>query len=133
MPNPTAHLPETQRKARGHRYYAPQAEQKKVPALYATAATPLAEKTLGLHYFGTSADWYVAEMDTETGECFGLSVVNGMREWGYFSLPALEAIRPRSTFSRTGATEGVIAVGTLRWVVERDCHWTPTTQAALEA
>lgn len=52
--------------------------------------------------------WYVTEMDPETGECFGL--VYGLeREFGYFSLPELEALR-----------------GPLGLPVERDRFFDPT-------
>lgn len=136
MPAATAALQarETQRRTRGHRFYAPQAEQKKVPALGATRETPEADRLVVLHYFTGAFDLWVTEMDTETGEAFGLVSLDGgaTREWGPVSLPELEAIRPRGTFARTGASEGVTAVGTLRWVVERDCWWTPVKVADLK-
>jgi Protein of unknown function (DUF2958) len=36
--------------------------------------------------------WYIAEMDKESGECFGY--VEGFeKEWGYFSIAELQEIR----------------------------------------
>lgn len=119
MPAATAALAltETQRKIRGHRFYAPQAEQKKVPALGATENVPMEDKIVGLHYFGGSSDFYAVEMDTETGRCFGYVDLGFGGEWGYFSLPEVEKIRPN------------MARG--QWVIERDCYWTPVRFADL--
>lgn len=136
MPAATAVLAarQTQKRTRGHNFYAPQAEQKKVPALGATIDTPQADRVLGLHYFSGAFDLWVAEMDTETGMTFGLVSHDGgvTREWAFVSLLELEAVRPSGTIRATGATEGITHVGTLRWVVERDCWWTPVKVADLK-
>lgn len=129
---PAAELPaETQRRTRGHRFYPPKAEQKRIPALYATEGTPLAEKTVHQHYFTGGFDFYVTEWDPQTGRAFGMVKDRGEREWGYFMLPDLEAIKPRGTYVATGGDEGVVATGTLQWVVERDMWWTPVPAGTL--
>lgn len=52
--------------------------------------------------------WYVTEYDPATGEAFGL--VEGFAdEWGYFSIPELEALNRAKGFS----------------VIERDEHFEP--------
>ena len=106
-------LSETQRRRRGHRFTPPIADTRAIPALYATESTPTTAKTLHLHYFVGGHDWYVAEVDRQTGEAFGLTVVNGEAEWGYFDLNALEQVNVRG---------GLL-------VVERDC-WFDKAPAA---
>ena len=133
MPSATAHLAatQTQRRARGHSFYAPQAEQRRVPGMGETRETPEADRLVVLHYFTGAFDLWVTEMDAETGYAYGLLSLDGgaTRQWSTVSLPDLEAIRPRTTYAPTGATSGVTGVGTIAWVVERDCHWTPVTVA----
>jgi hypothetical protein len=100
---------ETQRKIRGHNFYAPKKVLSKVPALGATEDIPFEEKKFHLHYFaGGASNWYIAEMDPATGKAFGLMDPSGRCKgsWGYVSLPELEAVN----------------VGGYR-VVERDCYF----------
>ena len=60
--------------------------------------------------------WYIAEMDAETGECFGW--VHGFEnEWGYFDLTEL------ATTTIMGSVPAV----------ERDLHWQPQTIAEIKA
>lgn len=115
---PRLALPETQRRARGHRFTPPAADSRRIPALYATDSTPLADKVLHLHYFTGGHDWYVAEVDPATGEAFGLVIVNGEREWTYFRLGDLEAVRSQ-----------VLGAGRYAHLVERDCWYTRGTAA----
>jgi hypothetical protein len=99
---------ETQRRLRGHNFYAPKAV--KVPALYAQDGKGL-DAVVAVHYFASSMDWYMTEVDPATGRAFGY-VVNGSTgegELGYFSLPELEALRAGF------------------FVVERDLYWEPVT------
>ncbi len=105
---------EINRKRRGHRFIAPKADMKKVPALYATEGIPVGEKTAAVHYFSPSVDYYVVEVDVESGEAFGLTVnrVTGDREMGYMSLPEMERVY-------------VAPFG----LIERDCFWTPVPLA----
>ena len=98
-------LIETQRRRRGHKFYPTKAAR--VPALGATEHVK--DPIVRAHYFVGSSDWYVLEMDPETGEAFGLADIFGNGgELGYFSLVELEATTMRGFL-----------------VVERDMHWTP--------
>ncbi|WP_427019387.1 DUF2958 domain-containing protein (plasmid) [Pseudarthrobacter sp. P1] len=106
-------LPETQRRIRGHRFYAPKAVLAKVPALGATEDVPLMDKKVHLHYFTGGADWYLMEVDPASGRAFGFLNPSGRGgSWGYVSLPELEAVN----------------LGGYR-VVERDCHFSQGTLA----
>ena len=65
-----------------------------IPALYETDGDGSAQCLL--HYFDTrgSADWYIFELDPETGEAFGFTTLSGDftdpdAEWGYIWLPEL--------------------------------------------
>lgn len=111
-------LPEIQRRRRGHNFYPPKAVAARIPRLYGTEDVPLADKVIHLHYFTGSCDWWIAELDPETGEAFGFACLNGDRdtaEWGYASLPELEAVCVRKPMDLPGAFYDI--------VVERDCHF----------
>lgn len=98
---------ETQRRIRGHNFFAPKAVMAKVPPLGATEDIPFEDKKIHLHYFTGGADWYLTEMDQSTGKAFGFLNPSGNGgHWGYVDLPDLEAVN----------------VGGYR-VVERDCHF----------
>lgn len=104
-----------QDRRRGHRFAPPKADAARVPGLYATEHVDLADKVLHLHYFTSAADWYVAEMDPETGVAFGYADLGfGCGEWGYFDLCEMAVL----TANYLG--------------VERDCHWTPTKAGAVD-
>lgn len=61
------------------------------PALYATENVPASEKMIYSHYFVAGCDWYLAELDPETGLAFGHADLGmGFPEWGYFSLVEME-------------------------------------------
>lgn len=108
-PAPPVKLAETQRKIRGHNFFAPKAIMSKVPALGATEDIPFEEKKFHLHYFaGGASNWYIAEVDPATGRAFGLMDPSGRGDgsWGYVSLRELEAVN----------------LGGYR-VVERDCYF----------
>lgn len=99
---------ETQRRRRGHNFYPPKSILSKIPALYGTDGIPAEEKTIHLHYFGGAADWWIAEIDPETMEAFGYADLgHGMGEWGYVSLPEVEAVNVQ---------RGLV-------VIERDLYW----------
>jgi hypothetical protein len=49
----------------------------------------LPDKQLHAHYFVGGCDWYVAELDPETGDAFGYADL-GHGEWGYFNLVEME-------------------------------------------
>lgn len=79
-----------------------------VPPLYATEdeGDPIARVKLFSSVSGWT--WYVTEYDPATGEAFGL--VEGFAdEWGYFSIPEMEALNRLRGFN----------------VVERDEHFDP--------
>ena len=65
-----------------------------IPALYETDGN--GEAQCVLHYFDTlgSADWYIFELNPETGSAFGFTTLSGDitdldAEWGYLWLPEL--------------------------------------------
>lgn len=79
-----------------------------VPPLYATEedGDPIARVRLFSRINGWT--WYVTESDPATGEAFGL--VEGFAdEWGYFSIPEMEAVNRSHGLN----------------VVERDEHFEP--------
>jgi hypothetical protein len=101
---------------RGHRFAPPKAIAKRIPALYATENTPLTSKTIYLHYFVGGADWYVAELDSDTGEAFGWAeIIPGGGEWGSFHLPQLA---------------DVLLDGWLP--IDRDLYWEPKPASEIE-
>ncbi|GLW34471.1 hypothetical protein [Actinoplanes regularis] len=104
-------LPETQRRRRGHAFYPPAGLVKKIPALYATEAMPDADRIIHLHYFGGPADFWVVEYDPQDGTAFGYGGTGNPDdfEWGYFSLPELEAVNVHNNMV----------------IIERDLHWEP--------
>jgi hypothetical protein len=105
---------ESNRARRGHEF-APGALLARIPGLYETEDTPLPEKTLYIHYFIGGSDWYVAEIDHETGLAFGHTDLGlGFPEWGYFDLAELERTVVHELF-----------------VIERDIDFTPQTAKEL--
>lgn len=95
-------MTEKHRARRGHAFYPPKSTR--IPMLGATEGKGDAA-LVRAHYFVGGWDWYVLELDRETGDAFGL--VKGFEtEYGYFNLPELE---------------GVLAGG--MFPVERDCYW----------
>jgi hypothetical protein len=86
-----------------------------IPRLYASEDQPIAEKMLHAHYFVGGCNWYVAELDPETGQAFGYADLGmGFPEWGYFDLVEMEHI----------VVKGWI-------VIERDLDFTPTATREL--
>ena len=72
--------------------------EERTPALYETEEVdePIAQA----HFFSCANgwDWYMTELDPETGEAFGL--VKGCEtEWGYFSIREMEALNRERGFS----------------------------------
>ncbi|MEU8893667.1 DUF2958 domain-containing protein [Streptomyces sp. NPDC048442] len=88
---------EKNRARRGHDFYPPESVLASIPALYASEDVSLAEKVLHAHYFVGGCDWYVAELDPESGLAFGwVHITDG--EWGMFSLPEVEEVRVHGLF-----------------------------------
>lgn len=105
---------EVNRRRRGHDFLM-SAMIRTIPKLYVTEDLPLDEKVLHAHYFVGGCDWYVAELDHETGDAFAHSDLGmGFPEWGYVNLRELEAI----------VVNGWI-------VVERDLDFRPMTAKEL--
>jgi len=81
----------------------------KLPKLYQTEATPAEEKIAVAKFFtpDSSWTWYAVEFD---GEDLFFGLVHGFeKEWGYFSLRELQAVR-----------------GPWGLPVERDLYFSPT-------
>lgn len=110
---------EVNKRRRGHRFYPPQAVARKIPALYATENHPLTHRVAHVHYFTPSRDIYIIELDPESGRAFALITEAGQHEWGYVSLPEMEAVNVRPVNAPFGI------------VIERDCYWTPVLVASL--
>ena len=108
---------ESQRERRGHPFFPTARELITIPQLYATEGIPFGRKIVHLHYFAGSCDWYVVEVDPETGLAFAhVNLGDDMNaEWGSVSLRSLEEI---NLFS------GLL-------VVERDLHWEPRRYSAI--
>ena len=66
------------------------------------------------HFFSNANgwDWYLTELDPDTGDAFGL-VFGFERELGYFNLHEMEEVNEKFGFE----------------AIERDLHWEPTTLA----
>lgn len=95
---------------RGHPFAPPVDVLSTIPNLYGTEDVPIDRKTVVLHYFVGGADWYIVELDPETGIAFGWAeLLSGCGEWGYVSLPELGEMLVESLLC-----------------VERDLHWRPT-------
>ncbi|WP_327393787.1 DUF2958 domain-containing protein (plasmid) [Streptomyces sp. NBC_01186] len=90
-------FPETNREIRGHDFYPPEGILSQIPPLYATEDVPLLDTEVHLHYFAGGMDWYVAELDPESGLAFGWACITD-GEWGYFTLPEIEELRIQGLF-----------------------------------
>jgi len=110
-----ASMNEVNRQRRGHGFLPDWDALESIPLLYETEAVPLEQKLVHLHYFVGSCDWYVAELDDDSWSAFGYANLGDAQnaEWGYFSLPELEAVVVRPGF-----------------VVERDLCWTAQSFSA---
>lgn len=95
-----------------------------VPPVYATENVPPADKTVWLHYFVGSADWWLVELNPESGLAFGYASLGDpqLAEWGYVDLTELATVRvPIRLLLRERPRREVQLEG----AVERDEHWTP--------
>lgn len=94
---------------RGHDFIP--AEAAEWAGIGTTEDVPMGDKLIIAHYFVGGADWWLTEINTETGEAFGyVSLIAGSEEWGYIYLPELEAVLLQNMFP-----------------IERDCHWEQKT------
>lgn len=122
-------LTETRRAERGHDFYPPASELAAIPALYATEHLPVEDKTIYLHYFVRDCDWWIAELDPDTGLAFGYARLHGddvNAEWGYVDLTELEAVYQEAILEVDNKDRPRRPRRLLpRLIVERDLHWTP--------
>jgi hypothetical protein len=83
-----------------------------LPALYATDSTPVVDKTIVMHFFMGSCDWWIVEYDPEDRLFFGFACLGDPQcaEWGYISLDGL-----------------VQAQGRYGAQVDREVYWKPRT------
>jgi hypothetical protein len=119
---------ETQRKRRGHAFWPSGEELAKIPEVYETDGVPFDDKLIYLHYFCGGSDWYVAELDRETGEMFGyarLAIYPDGAEWGYTSLAGLEQL------TAAGEINDMRVPGMV--IVERDLGFEPAPFGAVMA
>jgi len=66
----------------------------RIPRLYETENSPLAQKLIHLHLFMGSCDWFVVEFDGDD-LFWGYAILNGdteMGEWGYMSFRELKKL-----------------------------------------
>lgn len=104
----------------------------KIPPLYGTEATPTDETVIWAHYFLLAADWWIAELDPESGMAFGYACLGdpGLAEWGYVSLVELSQLvaSPRHPISVNGELVEI----EVDLVVERELDWRPVKVSECE-
>lgn len=112
---------------RGHQFMPP-LDEIEVPPLYATESVLLEDKRFVLHYFTSSADWWLVELDPEQWLGFGFVNLGDPQnaEWGYVSLVELGELYLPGQMHTKELDDG----GTRVWiqpptVVERDLYWEP--------
>ena len=108
-------LTETRRAERGHDFYPPADQLAAIPPPYATENTKIVDTVIHLHYLipGCATDWWIAELDPATGLAYGYARLAGddaNAEWGYLSLPELEALHQPGGATPNG-TRPPVAVG----------------------
>jgi Protein of unknown function (DUF2958) len=121
-------LTETHRALRGHDFSPPANVLVGIPPLYGTEHVRVDRKVICLHYFTGASDWWIAELDPETGIAFGYVCLNGDKanaEWGYISLPELEAIYLTAKVRTDDTTGSIVSMVIGPVIVERDLHWQP--------
>ena len=124
--------PERYRDERGHAFYPPASMVRKIPPLYATDGTPLAERVIWLHYFAGACDWWLVEYDPAEKIGFGYACLGDpmCAEWGYVPLDELEIIYEPIRFEPF--PDGLWGLRP-PVIVERDLYWqpVPVREAAL--
>jgi hypothetical protein len=72
------------------------AELARLPPLYATENTPVAETLIPMHFFLGGCDWYVAEYSPQGRNFFGYAILNDdlqNAEWGYVNYDELRKLK----------------------------------------
>jgi hypothetical protein len=80
-----------------------------------------------LHVFGPAGDWWITEVDEDGISAFGyvrLASMPDCAELGYIHIPELQSIA--DTFKANPSRN-------LRYLLERDLHWTPTRLGRVKA
>lgn len=80
-----------------------------------------------LHVFGPAGDWWITEVDEDGISAFGyvrLASMPDCAELGYIHIPELQSIA--DTFKANPSRN-------LRYLIERDLHWTPCTLRQVKA
>ena len=96
---------------------APSSLVKDLPRLYAQDGKGM-EATVFLHLFGAIGDFYITEIDEDGDTAFGytkLAAHPDGAELGYISVAELQEL----------VNEKFIQEKDLRYLIERDLHWTP--------
>ena len=101
-----------------------------IPGLYRTEETPIAQKTIHLHFFISACHWFAAEFDGND-LFFGYATLGDAinAEWGYFSLKELRETRMMAPIldMETGETITHVPVP-----IECDRRWTPRQFCEIE-
>ncbi|MFC4225500.1 hypothetical protein [Lysinibacter cavernae] len=113
--------PETLRKRRGHRFYPPKRDLARIPSLDSGYKQPIEDQKAYVSYFTNNRNFYVLELDQQTGEAFGVITDSQQQfaEPSRFNLPELEKATGR--FEIQTQNERVLAQRVP--AVERDCHF----------
>ena len=106
-------FPDPHARERGHRFFPRQRVLDQIPSLYKTENQPIGERTVHLHFFTSSADFWVVELESSTGTAFGYVCLGdpSMAEWGGLYLPELQDV--------------FVPLELPPIIVERDLYWTP--------
>ena len=126
-------LTETHRAERGHDFYPPADQLAAIPPTLRHREHEDRRHVIHLHYLipGRATDWWIAELDPATGLSHGYARLAGddaNAEWGYLSLPELEALHQPGGLDVREQTRPQWRI-VPRILAERDPHWTPCTAA----
>lgn len=106
-------LTETLKTRRGHKFYP---DLSPVPDLYEQDGKGK-EAVAHIHYFCAAGDWWITEIDKNTGQAFGWADLGFGGEFGYIFLPELEQVLQY---------HGLV-------IVERDLDFEPTQLCKIPA
>ena len=101
----------------------------KAPKLYATEGKEPEEIEIIAHYFTSSFDWFMTELDPATGEAFGYVknlTMPECSELGYFSIAEFDKYNKHAFAKGTRIIDGHIYSTP---IIERDLHFAHHTLA----